>query len=310
VIRLTAGVQSLPDPEISPEAEPERDGSEAAAPWEMLSVTLCIAAACQSKAGPVIVMCTDWRASSTLGSTDTSDKVRWIKKRKWVALMAGDGNSAHALVRAYRLHMANRTFTEDNAEEELKAPAHKRLADLKDSYIRSSLGISYEEFRRVGKKQFPESVVLEEYMNLRRINLGARLIIAGFVEPQGRSRTPHPLICVIEQDGTVRVEEHFAAIGEGRYVAVPPLLRRDYSRDTIVQHAIYQLYEAKTLSEIVHTVGETTSVDVFGADGKVICVSSRGYVYLDNKLAKFGPRKSVRGIRMTNRHFQNGDFEG
>jgi hypothetical protein len=289
---------------------PESEEPEFTAALENLPVTLCIAAACHDDGIPAIAMCTDWKATTPLGTSQTFDKLRWIKKPKWVALMAGSGPRGLELVRLYKLHLQDKNITEENVLEVLKEPVHKQLLDRKDEYVRSTLGISYDELRKSGRNQLPESVLIEEYINLRRIDLGASLILAGFVDQTQRRGNPYPkpLICRVDKSGEITVQDHFAAIGDGKFVAVPSLLRREYDSERAMMTAVYELYEAKTLSEIISTVGENTSVDVLKPDGSILSVSPRGYVYLDSLLRKFGPKKKVTGARSRPRYFRKGEF--
>jgi 20S proteasome alpha/beta subunit len=78
-------------------------------------VTLCIAAACQYRNKPRIIICTDWKVSSSYGSAENTDKMRWIKKPNWVALTAGGATACDALVRMYRQSLSNEEITEGNA---------------------------------------------------------------------------------------------------------------------------------------------------------------------------------------------------
>ena len=99
--------------------------------------------------------------------------------------------------------------------------------------------------------------------------------MAGFVS---HNKSMKPLICKVGRDGDVSITDHFEMIGEGRYVAIPPMLRRQYNSSVSLMDAIYRVYEAKTLAEIVPSVGEDTSIDILYPDGTLEQVSSkRGY---------------------------------
>jgi len=269
-------------------------------------VTLCIAAACQYRNQPRIVTCTDWKLSSTLGSSETADKLRWIKKPNWVALTAGVAAKAEALVRTYRGFFANKEITEETAPGLFTTTAIAQLMWLKNCYVRQKHAVTYDHFREKGKKEFPESVFLKTHMEVEAIDLGASLIIAGFVN---HGTSMKPLICKIARSGEVSITDHFETIGEGLYVARPPLLMREYNSEVSLMDAIYRLYEAKTLAEIVPSVGKDTSIDVLYPNGELEQVSSRkGYDLLDKMFRKYGPKACIKKPPLKRAYFDDLDF--
>ncbi len=269
-------------------------------------MTLCIAAACQYRNKPRIITCSDWKSSSSFGSTETADKLRWLKKPNWVALVAGDAAKAETLVRTYRLALAGSEIAEDNALLLFSNIAIAHLKWLKNSFVQRRHGVTYEHFRQKGKREFPESVFLTTHMEAEKIDLGSSLIVAGFVR---HGRAMKPLICKVARDGEVSITDHFEAIGEGRYVATPPLLRRQYSSTVSLMDAIYRLYEAKTLAEIVPSVGEDTSIDILYPDGTLEQVSSKkGYDLLDVMWKKYGPKYNIVKPRLEKKYFESLDF--
>jgi hypothetical protein len=178
---------------------------------------------------------------------------------------------------------------------------------LKNNFVELRLGVTYEHLRLRGKKEFPESVLLDTYVRLKRIDLGASLILAGFVPHKSSMK---PLICKVDRSGEVTVTEHFETIGEGRYVAQPPLLRRQYNSDVSLMDAIYRLYEAKTLAEIVPSVGEDTSIDILHPDGDLSQVRNpQGYAVLDSMLKRFGSKRLIDKPPIKKRYFDTLDFD-
>ena len=269
-------------------------------------MTLCIAAACQYRNKPRIVTCSDWKLTTSYGSAETTDKLRWIKAPNWVALTAGSAPHADALVRAYRESLRDVQITEDNALGLFKKTATKTLIDLKNDYVTKLLGVSYEHLRLKGKKEFPESVLLETYLGVRKIDLGASLIIAGFVPLRSSKK---PLICRIDGDSDVSISDHFECIGSGGFVARPNLLRRSYSSDVSLMDAMYRLYEAKKLAEIVPSVGEDTSIDILYPDGELEQLSlTDGHDRMDSMCRRFGPKPNIVKPRLERKYFESLDF--
>ncbi len=281
------------------------DDEEYEALWRHTPVTLCIAAACQYRNQPRIATCTDWKASSSLGSAETADKLRWLKAPNWIALTAGDAAKAEALVRTYRGGLKDREITEANAHGFFSTIAIGHLMWLKNCYVRQKHGVSWKHFLEKGKKQFPESVLLNTHMQVEAIDLGASLIVAGFIK---HGTTMKPLICKVSRSGAVSISDHFEAIGEGLYVASPPLLQRQYDSNVSLIDAVYRLFEAKTLAEIVPSVGKDTSIDILYPTGELEQVSDRGYDMLESMFRKYGPKRNIKQPKMAGKYFDGLDF--
>ncbi|HTU51907.1 MAG TPA: hypothetical protein VMF56_15050 [Acidobacteriaceae bacterium] len=273
--------------------------------WKDGPVTLCIAAACQYRNQPRIITCTDWKVSSAWGSAENTDKLRWIKSPNWVALTAGGATSADALVRACRQALKDQNLTEENALDQFTRIAQTRLTKIKDAYVMKLLGVSYEYLRLNWKKEFPESVALDVYRGIGQIDLGASLIVAGFVPIR---TTMKPLICRIDKSCNVSISDHFECIGSGSVVARPTLLRRSYNSDLSLMDAIYRLYEAKNLSEVIETVGQDTSLDVLFPTGELEQLSEKGHDRMGVLLRKFGPKAKIKKPPLEQKYFDSLDF--
>jgi hypothetical protein len=287
---------------FEPEEQREFEAQIGATP-----VTLCIAGACQYRNKPIIVTCTDWKSSSSLGASETADKLRWLKPPNWIALTAGGAAHADALVRAYRVGLKDKPITEENATELFNEIAVGQMAWIKNNLVQRLLGVTYEHLRLKGKKEFPESVILDTYVELRKVTLGASLIVAGFVQ---RNDSMKPLICKVDRSAQVTVTDHFEAIGEGLYVANPPLLRRQYNSDVSVMDAIYRLYEAKKLAEIVPSVGEDTSVDILFPTGEMQQLRDpQGFDIIEKMFRKYSPKMRIAKPALKARYFDDLSFE-
>jgi hypothetical protein len=264
-------------------------------------MTLCIAAACVEKKEPRIVTCIDWKTSSALGSSQTFDKFKKICPG-WIALMAGKASRAKEMVAAVsKVFKGAPEITGENAATLVKIATITHARGLRDEYCGFRFGLSYEDFQKWCATVNP--VLAKPYIDeLSQIKFGASLLVAGFVkDDKGK---PRPLICKATQSNSeVVVEEHFGAIGEGISVAVPPLLRREYDwEETQLPKAIYYLYEAKTLAEIIDSVGPSTSVDVLYPGGEVKSLETIGYKYYDELLKEFGPKPRVTGIEWNDKY--------
>lgn len=261
-------------------------------------MTICIAAMCQQDEDndePRIVLCYDWKAEQEYGASETSDKMRDLPNN-WVALMAGDMPRAEELVAQYETHLRSFKEAVDDAElfTEMKKPARKQKENLATDYIWQTMGVSYADLVSPDKK-FPESIVELRLNEVAQIRLRATLIIAGFAATnQGeelRKRLPY-IFVVDDQDNhqdVVRPEENFAAIGNGSYVAIPALHQREQQDDMPLMQTIYNVMEAKKLSQVVPGVGEATELDVLYPDGRLMRWSESLYQRLNKLFKKLGP---------------------
>ena len=122
-------------------------------PWARRpDVTVCIAAACIEGEERKIVLCTDRRTGSVLGSAETALKNRTIKDG-WRCLTAGAETDIHAMVRLYRAAFRSTpTITVQNIDSIIKLPLQQRKKELADEYIRHRFAISHADFITFGKE--------------------------------------------------------------------------------------------------------------------------------------------------------------
>lgn len=283
-----------------PDMGPEASVRESAASRGMTPVTLCIAAACELQGKPRIVLCTDWKAEETLGGTslgssENADKLYWIGKG-WAALIAGSESSGQELVRAFAKHMKTvKKFEWGELQEELRKPLLEHRDAVIEAHLRRTIGFSRDWFFDKGKEKLPPETVRDCIADMKRVSLGASMIISGFVTAQFNPGSPrrrqHPLIFEVQMNGSTRTCKDFTAIGEGKLIAIPTLKQRDQNASHGLLQTLYQAYEAKRLSEIIPSVGETHSIDVLAPGGSVKSLSDAGYELLDRLYTRFGPRK-------------------
>ena len=264
-------------------------------------MTICIAAVCQQDRDnkePRIVLCSDWKAETEFGGSETSDKLRTLPKG-WVALFADTQSRAEELIAQYETHLRTLSVIADDKQlfAEMKKPAQRQKEILANDYIQHTLGISYAQLVSPSLK-LPDEVVTQRLGEVGRIKLRATLIIAGFAkgtETDDPETDPY-LFVVDDQDDhqdVVRVEENFAAIGSGAYVAIPALHQREHDFDKSLMETIYSVYEAKRLAEVVPGVGEATSLNVMYPDGRLMVWSEALWDYCGNLFEKLGPKLHI-----------------
>jgi hypothetical protein len=266
-------------------------------------MTICIAAICQQDKDNQesrIVLCHDWKSETNIGGSETSDKQRELPKG-WVALMADTMHMCEELVAQYERHLRGLGDVLDDRQlfEEMKIPAHTQKQVLANDYLRQMMGISYADLVSPDKK-LPDSIVEDRLNEVAQIQLRASLILAGFMTTQQRDdpkRERLPYLFVVEDSkehqDVVKVEENFAAIGSGAYVAIPAMHQRAQEEDNFLMETIYTVLEAKRLSEVVPGVGEVTTINVMYPDGTLKRWSEELFERLDWLFDRLGPKLTL-----------------
>jgi hypothetical protein len=164
------------NPTSEPDIEPfPNEGPELEAPWENPPMTLCLAAACQQDRNDRIVLCSDWKSGSSLGSSQTSDKLRWLKKKpNWIALTAGKEKAVESIIRRYRTELASSgDINDSNAEMTFGRIAQRHLLQKKSDCVETEIGVTYGYFRK-HLEEFPDKVQVRLFERITRVDLEVR----------------------------------------------------------------------------------------------------------------------------------------
>jgi len=265
-------------------------------------MTICIAAACRDGEGKKIVLCTDNRLSSALGSTDQGKKDKLLPHR-WRCLWSGDEPEFLPLLRLYEEQFK---YAQDlqatTIDASMQTPLVKRKRQLTDEYVQGRFSLSYDEFLKSGKERLPPDIFHDAVRNISDISLRVELIIAGFIDDDAE-------IYSTDRAGKARPANDFAIIGEGEYLAHSVLLRRQQHAHDTLERTIYNLYEAKRFSEAVGSVGATTHIRIL-APGKKSKLTSYN---VDNQLRalydSFGPKEVPSALKFEGEYYYKQEDE-
>ena len=179
---------------------------------ERRKVTICIAAVCELFSQPKIVLCSDWQVNTAFGSAETARKRRPIGKNL-VGLFAGEENSIAALYVLFKKHLHPvASLDETNVKPRIEAALDERKRDLTERLVQGRHAISYKDFHEHGKEKLPSNWFSKTTDDIANLKLGAECIIAGFVEYA-------PMMVVTDQSSNAKIQDYFATVGEGRYLA-------------------------------------------------------------------------------------------
>jgi hypothetical protein len=175
------------------------------------------------------------------------------------------------------------------------AHLRKPLGDLKrrlaDSYTQARLAVSYEQLRENGQKWFGDDRWQRHMEAVDQHDLNVDMIIAGFI-----GRIP-VLYQTSRANGYLELEAatNFCVIGSGATTAEPALHARAQSFNTPLPMALYNIYEAKKISEASPFVGKRTILFVVYADENERCVrlevlTDFGERQLEELYKEYGPK--------------------
>ena len=174
--------------------------------WNM---TLCIAAACQDRGKPRVVIASDWKATDSVGTADIQDKLYWITEDIPV-LIAGSITRAIELKDTYKQYVEALAaqsspvqIKQQDLNDHIKEPIKMFKRKLAEEYLSKRFGLNYDAFRTaVSKNEVPESIAIEAFADIAKLDMECELIIVVFTDRQ-------PYIFQIESDGRVENCEDF-----------------------------------------------------------------------------------------------------
>jgi hypothetical protein len=116
--------------------------------WERRDMTVCIAAICGgSTQSTHLVLCADWRISSSLGSSDSRLKVRYVSGN-WSVLAAGVDTEIKAIDRlAFTNFLKHDSIDETNITTIVRDIINSRKKTKVEELVRNQYAISYDDLR-------------------------------------------------------------------------------------------------------------------------------------------------------------------
>jgi hypothetical protein len=263
-------------------------------------MTVCIAAACWERGKYGIVLCHDWQGTvESVGSSDGVDKQRFIG-HGWIAMVAGEMPRGDELV-----GMLEDVLPEFPSSDEAIRLVREKVFDFRkrmlDEYLLGTCGIGFDRFISEGNRIYPQSVFDDIHRGIMDVRLGVDMIVTGFArtvdEEDGKPYFDPCIIQVCEgAQGSIRVslQDAFTCIGEGASSAQATLLYREHDRFDNIKETTFKVFEAKTMAEIIPTVGPTTSMYLQLPKQPLAYLTQDGYGTCNDLFKEFGPRSITR----------------
>jgi len=263
--------------------------------WELRDMTVCIAAVCEENTDDrKIVLCTDRKISSALGSAETTLKSRSLGVESWRVLTSGADRDIQSTLRLLKQRFSeSESIDETNVLSIVRAALNQRKKDKADELVNGRLAISYSEFLERGKKKLPKDIFRAITAEVELTKIDAEFVIVGYAYG-------FPILLKTDGNCGASIREHFAFAGEGAYLAQAALLSRAHNHLETLGRTIYSVYEAKKFSQGAPSVGEETSITILHQDGRHNLVSTtRGLAFLEEQYQKFGPKKVSRDLKVS-----------
>lgn len=251
---------------------------------ERRDVTVCIAAICDENTdNSKIVVCTDCKTSSPLGSSETAVKLLPIDKF-WRILTSGREDEIQRLQKLlFKSFSPHSAIDETNVVTLVREALNARKAEKANEITQGKLALSYEDFIATGKGRLPEDIFRRVLSEIESTAIEADLIVVGFglgfatiVTTDARCRTS--------------IYDNFAAVGEGSYLAVSAMMKRGHMGIFNLNRTLYLAYEAKRYAEGAPSVGSETTLIVMHSTGALQYVSPTGLSALRQMYNDYGPK--------------------
>ena len=257
-----------------------------APPWDRSEMTVCIATVCGGSLHPTIVLCSDWKGSSPLGTSETFLKQRRLASN-WFCQMSGSEADTLALFRIMRgIFKEEKNVDDANITTIIRKGLATRKLERANEYTYGKFALSYDDFIKIGKEKLPPEIFRDAWVEISNISLRAELLISGFSNNL-------PYICQTTDSGQVSLRENFCTIGEGAFLASSVMYHRQIMDYSDFERALYAVFEAKKYAERIASVGTTTALCILEPhEGhiKPRYISEKGLDVLEDEYKKRGPK--------------------
>lgn len=249
-------------------------------------MTICIAALCDDGPRTTIILCSDMKGSSPLGTTKYAMKESNLGD-DWACLGAGSEDEYNAMLSIFiDAFCEKEEKDETNIVPLVRGCLQKRKLEKADEFLIGKWGLSYSDFRKA-KSEFPETQWERDMQHVASITLDADFIVAGFLEDG------LPMLLETDRHAAVRIRENYCVIGEGTYLAQATLMHRDHTEHDPLARALYCVFEAKKYAERISTVGPDTRFTIFSQGVAPMTLTAKAEAYLADLFARHGPKDLV-----------------
>jgi hypothetical protein len=253
---------------------------------EVKDMTLCIAALAEVQtSSPKIVLCTDFKVSCDEFASESEFKAR-VLSPQLVGLQADSPGRAKELCLLYQDYLEREVLKPRLVAKQLNEPLVEFKSFLADRYVGRCWGLKWQDFLGNGERWFGAEEFAREKNIIANHPLRVQMTIAGFIGL-------YPILLEV-RDGELGWKTTCSVIGSGSYIAEPALHARNQTSAELLGRTLYNVYEAKKLSESSPYVGKQTGMYVLSPRDESSInfqpVSVTGMMALQALFDKFGPK--------------------
>jgi len=228
-------------------------------------------------------MCSDTRISYSGFSSDSGFKFDWAGKNM-PAMIADNATRARELLSFYRTHL-NSVPEDLFTDNDLRIPPQQYKRHRIEEYLQLRWGVSFTEYSAGVLSHLPEQEQFTILRDIAEMDLECQLII---VTTHGEM----PRLFTVDSRGYVADSGCLAVIGSGSWLAHSTLAQRLYYPHLRLENALYEIYEAKKVSEREPSVGPGTQlVVIYPKTMSIRSVSAgKGQNVLQDMYWQYGPQ--------------------
>lgn len=226
-------------------------------------MTVCIAISCEK--GKSVVVVSDRMITAGFLARQFEDDKRKIHRiiNSVVALTAGDATRAIEIFRTVKPRISSEPDSSVRDIAGLVCEEYEKLRSQKvDSIHFKPRGMTRESFYKEYAKQLPETLAMFLDKSVFQEELGINLIIAGVDDSGGH-------IFGISDPGNMECYDSigYHSIGIGQPHVLNSLIGRKASTSDSLLTCLYNVYEAKKISESAPGVGKITDIAIIKEEG-------------------------------------------
>lgn len=224
-------------------------------------MTVCIATICEAETSPKIVYCAD-RLQTSVFSFEHTPKVEYWGNA--IVMSSGKTSVCKSIIetaeKAIRENYTRgqETYQIYNFAEYIKTASKNYFKKEAEERFLNSRGLKFEEFY-TKLKDYPEWFAKDIDSDIKKLeeDFEVSFIVAG-LDNEGAQ------IYEIERNGKSTHKNYlgFSIIGEGGYLSLPEITKDKYSINASLGEVVFRVFNAKSVSERVGSVGKETDLGV------------------------------------------------
>ncbi len=258
-------------------------------PWEA-KVTVCIAAVCTFEDGPAVVICTDKQGTRGFVKADDTYKLKHFPNT--TILISGDEAAANEFAAALAVPIREfNTIDKSPGDMDLRIGGYlestrevvrKFRRSRAEHIVSMRYGITLSEFYQKGHGYFQPGEYERTLLDIQTGKMPGEFVIVYMADDE-------PILIRIAEDGEVRWENGYTAIGSGATIALSFMSQINHDEGMPFLGCLIWVSEAKAAAQQDPYVGTTTIIGVLRPGNRSHGLSDSGWAYLKKTMKYYRP---------------------